>query len=957
MTTPSSTTPLAEPIDNAPNNPDQVEVWGAREHNLKNLDISFPRNKLVVVTGISGSGKSSLAFDTIYSEGQRRYMESFSAYTRNFLGNLERPDVDKVDGLSPVIAIEQKTTSRNPRSTVGTTTEIYDYMRLLFARISEAYSYQSGQKMVKQTEQQIAQHILAAFPSQTITLLAPVVRGRKGQHKELLQRIHKMGFTRITVNRSVRTVSPKMQLDRYKTHEICIVIDRLSVDEHDERLRNSLASALKHGKGMIIVQDEKGQWHHFSNTLIDPTTGLSYDEPAPNSFSFNSPYGACSTCHGLGTQQVIDVEALMPDKTLSINQGGIHLLGEEAKEEGIFKSMATVLKKYHMSLDTPLQSIPPQIIHFLLYGREKSTIAAVVDKKMPLTTSRTQFAGIIPFLQQNYQRRRTPKMIAEYDSHICTQLCPTCHGARLKKTSLYFKIADKNIAQLVAMDMQQLYDWFGELEPQLSDRQQAIGTEIIEEIRKRIQFLLDVGLHYLQLDRSLQTLSGGEAQRIRLATQIGTQLVGVLYILDEPSIGLHQRDNKRLTQALHNLRDLGNSVLIVEHDKDMMLEADYIIDIGPGAGKHGGQIVAAGSTSDFLTQPGLTADFITGKRQVPVPATRRAGNGTYLQVRGCSGHNLKQAMLRIPLGKMIGITGVSGSGKSTLVHETLLPILQKYLYRTYTTPLPYQDVSGLENIDKVIEIDQKPIGRTPRSNPATYTGVFTGIRNLFTLLPEAKTRGYKPGYFSFNVKGGRCETCQGAGMKVIEMDFLPNVQVFCETCRGKRYNRQLLEVRYKGKSIADVLDMTVSNSVTFFEKYPGIRKVIRTLDDVGLGYITLGQHATTLSGGEAQRVKLASELAKRDTSQTLYILDEPTTGLHFQDIQHLLGVLHKLVDKGNTVVIVEHNLDIIKAVDYIIDIGPEGGVHGGQIVAEGTPEEVARHPRSYTGQFLKEVLP
>ncbi|MEM7383157.1 MAG: excinuclease ABC subunit UvrA [Bacteroidota bacterium] len=932
----------------------QVEVLGAREHNLKNIDVTFPRNKLVVITGVSGSGKSSLAFDTIYAEGHRRYMESFAAYTRAFISNnLERPDVDKINGLSPVIAIDQKTTAKNPRSTVGTVTEIYDYMRLLFARVAEAYSYQSGQKMIRQTDEQIQAHILRSFVGKPIILLAPIVKSRKGHYRELFQQIIRMGFSKVKVDGKLQDLVPKMQVDRYKTHEIEIVIDRLLVDKQDEqRLRDSVYTTLQHGKGMAILQDPAGKLHHFSRALVDPTTGLSYEEPAPNTFSFNSPYGACPTCNGLGTIISADIDALVPNKALSIQQGGVAPLGPAA-DTWIFKKIAAWLKKYQLHMTTPIQDFPQPVLQLFLHGED--AILTVDAPKTSKATCYTKFEGIIDFLAKQ-QGKALGRASGSHESFRHTEVCPECQGVRLKQTSLCFKIADKNIAQLAAMDMQQFYDWLSQLPPKLSKKQQLIGTELLKEISKRIRFLLDVGLHYLQLNRPLRTLSGGEAQRIRLATQIGTQLVGVLYILDEPSIGLHQRDNMQLIKALQDLRDLGNSVAVVEHDKDMMLQADYILDIGPGAGKHGGQVAAAGPPKSFVAQQSATADFLTGKRQIAIPTQRRDGKGQSLTVSGCTGHNLKDITLTLPLGKMIGITGVSGSGKSTLIHQTLFPILQKHLYNSRTMPLPYQTVAGLEHLDKVIEIDQAPIGKTPRSNPATYTGVFTEIRKLFTLLPEAKIRGYQPGKFSFNLKGGRCETCQGAGIRLIEMDFLPSVQIPCEACRGKRYNRQLLEVQYKGKSIADVLDMTVSNAVEFFAKHPSIWGVVQTLDQVGLGYITLGQHATTLSGGEAQRVKLATELAKKDTGQTLYILDEPTTGLHFQDIQHLLDVLNKLVDKGNTVLIVEHNLDIIKVVDHIIDIGPEGGEQGGQLVAVGTPEEVAQHPHSHTARFLRDAM-
>ena len=937
---------------------DQIEVLGAREHNLKNIDVTFPRNQLVVITGISGSGKSSLVFDTIYAEGQRRYMESFAAYARSFMGNLERPDVDKINGLSPVIAIEQKTTSRNPRSTVGTLTEIYDYMRLLFARTAEAYSYLSGQKMVKQTDEQIQAHMLRTFAGQQVTLLAPVVKGRKGHYRELFQQIRKMGFSKVRVDGKIKPLAPKMQVDRYKTHDIELVIDRLVIDHQDiQRIRDSLGMALQQGKGTAILQEETGKMHYFSRTLMDPATGLSYDEPAPNAFSFNSPYGACPTCEGLGQVTAIDKDMLIPNPDISIAKGGIVPLGPLANT-WIFQQITMSLKSQGLTIDMPIKDIPASVLDRLLYGHghilHDDRLPALAKANLPFNTGDAPFEGIFPFIMQQQEATKKAQTLSELFTH--TMACPDCNGARLKKSALHFKIANKNIAELAAMDMQQLYDWFNGLAPKLNKKQTIIATELLKEIKKRIHFILNVGLYYLQLDRPLKTLSGGEAQRIRLATQIGTQLVGVLYILDEPSIGLHQRDNMRLITALKQLRDLGNSVVVVEHDKDMMLHADYILDIGPGAGRHGGQVVAAGTPTHFLTQHSLTADFLTEKRQISIPDQRRKGNGNLLNLSGCTGHNLKNINIHIPLGKMVGITGVSGSGKSTLIHETLFPILKHYLYKSRTKPLPYKKVTGLEHLDKVIEIDQKPIGRTPRSNPATYTGVFSEIRNLFTLLPEAKIRGYKPGRFSFNVKGGRCETCQGGGMKLIEMDFLPDVHVPCETCQGKRYNRQTLEVQYKGKSIADVLDMTINNAVEFFEKHPKILKPITTLAEVGLGYLTLGQHATTLSGGEAQRVKLATELTKKDTGKTLYILDEPTTGLHFLDIQHLLDVLNKLVDKGNTVLVIEHNLDIIKVVDYIIDMGPEGGQQGGQVMVAGTPEEVAQHTDSHTAHFLRAAL-
>jgi excinuclease ABC subunit A len=949
---PSHIIPSAEPTQRDQYDQGQIEVFGAREHNLKNIDVKLPRNKLVVITGVSGSGKSSLAFDTIYAEGQRRYMESFAAYARNFMGNLERPDVDKINGLSPVIAIEQKTTSRNPRSTVGTLTEIYDYLRLLFARASEAYSYLSGQKMVQHTEKQILTHILQQFSDQQVTLLAPLVKGRKGHYRELFQKIKRLGFSKVRVNGKVMPVSAKMQLDRYKIHDIELVIDHLLLNQVElPRLSNALNLAFKQGKGNIILVDAREKLHYFSKALMDPATGLSYNEPAPNTFSFNSPYGACPTCDGLGTIIDVDVPRLIPDPTLSIAQGAIAPLGKKP-DTWTFKKLTALLTFHGFSIDTPIQELPEFVLQTILHGT-KSKIGAA--PKLDSGTLPIQFAGILS-LNMPQQATAKDKAPSEQDVYSHILVCPDCQGTRLQPQALHFKIADKNIAELATIDMKQLYGWFDDLEPKLNNKQKIIATELIKEIKKRIQFILDVGLDYLQLNRPLQTLSGGEAQRIRLATQIGTQLVNVLYILDEPSIGLHQRDNMRLIFALKGLRDLGNSLLVVEHDKDIMLHADYIIDIGPGAGRHGGKVVAAGIPHKFLAQTSATADFLTGKRQITIPHQRRAGNGKYITLSGCTGNNLKNITLTMPLAKMICITGVSGSGKSTLIHNTLVPIVKNHLYKSYNKALPYQNVLGLEYIDKVIEIDQKPIGRTPRSNPATYTNVFADIRTFFTLLPEAKIRGYQPGRFSFNTKGGRCETCQGAGMKLIEMDFLPAIHIPCETCQGKRYNRQTLEVQYKGHSIADVLDMTIDNALVFFEKHAKILRTIKTLADVGLGYLTLGQHATTLSGGEAQRIKLATELSKKDTGQTLYILDEPTTGLHFQDIQYLLDVLNKLVEKGNTVLVIEHNLDMIKVADYIIDLGPEGGSQGGTIMVEGTPEEVAQNQQSYTAYFLREAL-
>nr|WP_157494081.1 excinuclease ABC subunit UvrA [Fulvivirga imtechensis] len=932
---------------------DNIEIIGAREHNLKNVNLTFPRNKLVVITGISGSGKSSLAFDTIYAEGQRRYMESFSAYARSFIGNLERPDVDKINGLSPVISIEQKTTSRNPRSTVGTVTEIYDFMRLLFARAGEAYSYITGEKMVRQSEDQILDHIFNAFEGQKLTILAPVVKGRKGHYRELFQQIRKSGYSKVRVDGELQELAPKMQVDRYKTHDIEIVIDRIVVDQNDRyRISQSLGTALKQGEGVLMLLDQENQIHHFSKYLMDPKSGLSYDEPAPNTFSFNSPYGACPKCNGLGVIEEITEESVIPDKSLSISRGGILPLGE-FRDIWIFKKIEAILKRYKVNLTTPIKDIPEEVLKTLLHG--DAVPVAVKSVKYPGTDWNTKFEGIINFLEK--QREGGSDKIQQWVNDFTISVtCPECNGARLKKEALHFLIDHQNIAQLAQYDIKTLWTWFDGLELRLSDKQNVIAAEVLKEIRKRIGFLLDVGLDYLHLNRPLRTLSGGEAQRIRLATQIGTQLVGVLYILDEPSIGLHQRDNVKLIKALKDLRDLGNSVIVVEHDKDMMLESDYVIDIGPGAGRHGGHIVAQGTPKEFLKQNSATADYLKGKRNIELPEERRSGNGKHLKLTGAKGHNLKNVDLEIPLGTLTLITGVSGSGKSTLIHDTLFPILNQKFYRSRKEPLEYDKIKGLEHLDKVIEVDQSPIGRTPRSNPATYTGVFTDIRSLFAELPEAKIRGYKPGRFSFNVKGGRCETCEGAGLRLIEMDFLPDVHVPCETCKGKRYNRETLEVRFKGKSISDVLEMTVEEAVDFFENQPKIVRKIKTLNDVGLGYISLGQHATTLSGGEAQRVKLSTELSKKDTGKTLYILDEPTTGLHFQDIQHLLDVLNRLVDKGNTVLIIEHNMDVIKVADYIVDLGPEGGNGGGTIVCSGTPEEVIKNKKSYTAKFLEPEL-
>ena len=932
---------------------EHIEVFGAREHNLKNINVTIPREKLVVITGISGSGKSSLAFDTIYAEGQRRYMESFSAYARSFIGNMERPDVDKINGLSPVISIEQKTTSRNPRSTVGTVTEIYDFMRLLFARAGEAFSYLTGTKMVRQSEDQVIEQIIKQFKGQKLIILAPVVKGRKGHYRELFVQIRKTGYSKVRVDGEILELVPKMQVDRYKVHDIEIVIDRLIVKE-DERYRvtESIKSAMREGKGLVMALDNSENVHHFSKYLMDPETGLSYDEPAPNMFSFNSPYGACPTCNGLGQIEEITKESVIPDDELSISRGGIAPLGEY-RDIWIFKKIEAILKRKGLSITTKIKELPEDVLNVLLFGDENPV--AVKSVKYPGTDWYTKFEGIVNFLQKqkNSGSEKIQKWVKEY---TVSQKCPDCHGARLKKEALHFKIDGRHIAELALLDIGKLQLWFDDLESRLNEKQKIIAAGILKEIRKRLKFLLNVGLDYLDLNRPLRTLSGGEAQRIRLATQIGTQLVGVLYILDEPSIGLHQRDNIKLIRSLKDLRDLGNTVIVVEHDKEMMVESDHIIDIGPGPGLHGGHIVAEGPPAEFVNNGTLTSDFLNGIRRIEIPGQRRNGNGAVVHLCGARGNNLKDIDVSFPLGKFICVTGVSGSGKSTLIHETLYPIISRKLYRSRREVLPYTSIAGLEHIDKVIEIDQSPIGRTPRSNPATYTGVFSDIRSLFSELPESKIRGYKPGRFSFNVKGGRCETCEGAGMRLIEMDFLPDVYVHCETCKGKRYNRETLEVRFKGKSISDVLDMTVENAVEFFEHQPRILKTLKTLNDVGLGYITLGQHATTLSGGEAQRVKLSSELSKKDTGKTFYILDEPTTGLHFQDIQHLIDVLQKLVNKGNTVLIIEHNLDIIKVSDYIIDLGPEGGDKGGQLVFSGTPEKLVKVKESYTGHYLKNEL-
>jgi excinuclease ABC subunit A len=928
---------------------DSIEIFGAREHNLKNIDLRIPRNKLVVVTGISGSGKSSLAFDTIYAEGQRRYMESFSAYARSFIGDMERPDVDKINGLSPVISIEQKTTSKNPRSTVGTVTEIYDFMRLLYARAGDAFSYLSGERMVKQSVDQIIDTILQTFDNQKLTLLAPIVKGRKGHYREVFVQIAKWGYTKVRVDGEIQDIVPKMQLDRFKIHDIEIVVDRLLIKAEDRfRLSQSAQTALNQGKGLMMVLDGKGQIHNYSKTLMDPTTGLSYDEPAPNSFSFNSPYGWCPSCQGLGVIEEITEESVIPDKSLSIVRGAIAPIGEY-RELWIFKQLEVLLKPHKVSLSTPIDKFPKEAIELMLYGTDETV--PLPSKKYEGTEWNTRYDGIIPFLKRQ-QDSGSDKIQDWIRDFMVIRPCPECEGARLKKESLWIKIDNKNISELAQMDVTELANWFVGIEERLSERQNVIAKEVLKEIRKRIGFLQNIGLDYLTLNRPLKTLSGGESQRIRLATQIGTQLVGVLYIMDEPSIGLHQRDNAKLIQALQDLRDLGNSVLVVEHDKDMMLASDYIVDIGPGAGRHGGQIVGIGTPEEFLRNDSTTASFLSGKSNIDIPKNRREGNGNKLVLKNATGNNLKNVTLELPLGTMISVTGVSGSGKSSLIHETLYPILNQHFYNSKKEPMPHKSIEGLEHLDKVIEVDQSPIGRTPRSNPATYTGMFSEIRTLFAELPESKIRGYKAGRFSFNVKGGRCETCEGAGMKKIEMEFLPDVHVACETCKGKRFNRETLEVRFKGKSIADVLDMTVEQAVEFFENQPRIARKVQTLMDVGLGYITLGQQATTLSGGEAQRVKLAEELSKKDTGRTFYILDEPTTGLHFKDIKHLLDVLQQLVNKGNTVLIIEHNLDVVKVSDWVIDLGPEGGNKGGQIIAQGTPEQLVKVKKSHTAKFL-----
>ncbi len=929
----------------------EIEVFGARVHNLQNIDVSFPRNELVVITGLSGSGKSSLAFDTIYAEGQRRYMETFSAYSRQFLGGMERPDVDKISGLSPVISIEQKTTNKNPRSTVGTITEIYDFLRLLYARASDAYSYATGKLMQRMSEEQIVEKVLAEFKDEAIYILAPVVKGRKGHYRELFEQIRKQGYSKVRVDGEILDIAPKMQVDRYKIHDIEIVVDRLYANEDDsKRLYTSVLQAMKSAKGIIKVANKDGREHFFSRYLMDPESGISYDEPQPNTFSFNSPYGACPRCDGLGYIFEIDKNSVIPDKKISITKGAILPLGP-ARESWTFQVVKAVAKKFEISLTAPASSLTEEQIDLLLFGGEEDIPLTISYGSYGAREYQVKFAGIFKLLEE--LQGKTSDDAPALDDFRSQVVCPSCAGARLKKDSLHFKVDNKNIHELSSMDMITLHAWFTGVEERLSERQNTIAAEVLKEIRTRIGFLLDVGLGYLSLDRSSKTLSGGEAQRIRLATQIGSQLVNVLYILDEPSIGLHQRDNERLINSLKNLRDIGNSVLVVEHDKDMILNADYVLDMGPAAGVNGGTVVAQGRPADILKSDSLTAQYLNGKKEVAIPALRRKGNGLQLSLKGATGNNLKDVDVDFPLGQLILVTGVSGSGKSSLITGTLYPILNKHFFRAKATPMPYKSIEGLEHIDKVIEIDQSPIGRTPRSNPSTYTGVFSDVRTLFVQLPEAKIRGYKPGRFSFNVKGGRCETCQGAGLKIIEMNFLPDVQVPCETCQGKRYNRETLEVRYRSKSIADVLDMSIDEAVPFFENIPAIYRKIKTLQDVGLGYIRLGQSSTTLSGGEAQRVKLATELSKKDTGNTFYILDEPTTGLHFEDVNVLLGVINRLVDRGNTVLIIEHNLDVIKTADWVIDMGPEGGRSGGELLFAGLPEDLIKEKKSETARFLK----
>ena len=935
-----------------------LEILGARENNLKNIDLSIPRNALVVVTGISGSGKSSLAFDTIYAEGQRRYMESFSAYARQFIGNMERPDVDKITGLSPVISIEQKSVNKNPRSTVGTITEIYDFLRLLYARIGEAYSYNTGEKMVRYTEEQITDLIMKGFEGKRINILAPAIRGRKGHYRELFEHIRQAGFTRVRVDGEMREIEFGMMLDRYKTHTIEIVVDRIEVHEDSlTRVKKSVQTAFRYGKGLLMVMDnDNGELRYFSRLLMCPTTGLSYEDPEPNTFSFNSPFGACPKCSGLGEIAVVDKEKIIPNPNLSLRKGGLAPAGDYKPGSWIFKQLEAIGLKYGFTLDTPMKDFSDEALDVILYGTNE-TFDVKREGIGVTSTIKVNFEGIVNFIEEQNNEEASAAITRWAGSFMNHVTCPVCGGTRLKKEAQWFRIDGKNIAEVANMDTITLGKWIDELPTKLTERQNGIAKEILREIHKRVHFLLDIGIDYLNMNRPAASLSGGEAQRIRLATQIGSQLTGVLYILDEPSIGLHQRDNQKLIESLKELRNIGNSVIVVEHDKDTMLNADYLVDIGPGAGRHGGEVVFAGTPAEIKNGHSITCEYLNGKRQIEVPKERRKPlEGQFLTIKGASGHNLKNVDLQLPLGVMVCVTGVSGSGKSTLINETLSPILSQKFYRSVKEPLPYDSIEGLEKLDKIIQIDQAPIGRTPRSNPATYTKVFDDIRKLYGELPESKIRNYKAGRFSFNVKGGRCEACKGAGVRVIEMNFLPDVTVLCEECQGKRYNRETLEVRYKGKSINDVLNMTINEAVEFFENIPNIIQKIRTLKDVGLGYLTLGQASTTISGGEAQRVKLATELAKRDTGKTLYVLDEPTTGLHFEDIKVLMGVLNKLVDKGNTVLIIEHNLDVIKMADWIIDMGPEGGNRGGRIVCEGTPEELAQCEESYTGKYLREEL-
>ncbi len=934
----------------------KINVWGARMHNLKNVDVEIPRGSLTVITGLSGSGKSSLAFDTIFAEGQRRYIETFSAYARNFLGGLERPDVDKITGLSPVISIEQKTTNKNPRSTVGTTTEIYDYMRLLFARAGTAYSYMTGEKMVKYTEEKVVEMILSEYADKRVYILSPVVRQRKGHYRELFESMRKKGYLHVRIDGELHELERGMKVDRYKNHNIEVVIDRLQIKSGDkERLVKTIETAMRQGDGTIMIYNvDDGSVKNFSKRLMCPTTGISYGDPAPNLFSFNSPEGACPRCKGLGRINEIDLEKVIPNKKASIREGAIAPLGKY-KNQMIFWQIESILQRFECNLDTPFEQIPQEALSEILYGSLQN-VRIAKERVHTSTDYFVTFDGIIKYLRSVMENDDSSSGQKWAEQFLATCVCPECNGQRLKRESLSYRIWEKNIAELSNMDISELRSWFDDCLPHLEEKERKIASEIVKEICTRLDFMLDVGLDYLSLDRQSASLSGGESQRIRLATQIGSQLVNVLYILDEPSIGLHQRDNVRLINSLKELRDLGNTVIVVEHDKEMMLSADYVIDIGPLAGRKGGKVVFQGTPSELLKQDTLTANYLSGKIKIEIPAKRRPGNGKHIVIKNASGNNLKHVDVDFPLGKLILVTGVSGSGKSTLINETLQPILSKHFYRSLKAPMPYESIEGVEHIDKVVNVDQAPIGRTPRSNPATYTGVFSDIRSLFVNLPEAKIRGYKPGRFSFNVKGGRCETCGGNGYKTIEMNFLPDVMVPCESCHGKRYNRETLEVRYKGKSIADVLDMTINQAVEFFENVPNILQKIKTLQDVGLGYIKLGQPSTTLSGGESQRVKLATELSKRDTGRTLYILDEPTTGLHFEDIRILMNVLQQLVDRGNTVIIIEHNLDVIKLADHIIDMGPEGGRKGGTVLSTGTPEEVAKSKKGYTPKFLKEEL-